>query len=103
MNIKYKVGAWESAFPVGLVHRPHDGEIVQNGEPGISKRLYIAVEAMKACIEQNDGYDFTGVESGFPIKGIVKAAFEFADEMLAQEFGLNAQIQEPIVDVIPKT
>jgi len=72
---KHKPGTYEAAFPI----LSHDMRQDYAFEQGISKRLYIAVEAMKAFLSDP--------ECGFSSKNeLVKEAYSYADIMLAQEY-----------------
>lgn len=67
------------AFPMSNEYLAN--QLVENGQSpeGISKRLYIATEAMKAMMDgktyPKDNY----------IRDVVQDAYEIADEMLKQE------------------
>ena len=57
-----------NAFPSG--HDPKTG----TADKGMKLRDYIAIKAMQALIRENDGR--------FPMDEIVRASWQYADEML---------------------
>ena len=74
---KYKPGVCEFAFPSPQQYTPDGSTIIQYSEVGISKRTYIAIEAMKSIIAKTP--------FGF-CQDTAKECFKIVDMMLAEEF-----------------
>ena len=80
MESTYKPGSTEQAFPVPY-QQDAIGRTIFHGDTGISKRMHIAIEAMKV----------RGVIGFNNVDTLVEQSFELADKMIAYESKTTVQ------------